>query len=299
MSVAFFALLTCAVEPSVVSCPKDRSGVERALRLQVEADGELGAGRHAEAAARLGEVADAYPECTAYHKRRMNAVLRAVEAWRAAFEASGDRSHLDAALAFTDRYLASLEAVHGTEVAVQDGYVRLQQTRSETLALLPVVEAEPPVAAPPRVDPLDRAPARSSRVEPEGPRSAAAPTTAEAGLDLRRRRLLISGGLALGAGAGTLIMLIAGVVRGNTIERDIEDQVRGCTVPLQGVCADMDDRGQLANRVYAAGMVLTPLLVGAGAALVAVAHRRRPDRSFSLVPTLHRRHLGLGLEARF
>ena len=296
--LALFALLTSAIEPSAASCPADKSGVERALRLQVEADSELAAGRHAPAAARLGEVAGAYPECTAYHKRRMNAVLRAVEAWRVAFEASGDRSHIDTALAFAGVYLESLTAVYGAEAVAWDGYLRLQQSRTELQALLPVVEAEPPARAP--TNPLDRAPTRRAQVELEGPRSADAPTgTHEAHIDPRRKKLLVAGGVALGAGAGSLIMLITGALRASTIERDIEDPVRGCTEPVQAVCADVNDRGERANRVFAAGLVMTPVFVGVGVALVAVAHRRRSDRSISLVPTIDRRYLGLGLEARF
>lgn len=287
MSLVLLASLTCAIEPSAVACPQDRSGVERALRLQVEADDEWAAGRHAPAATRLGEVANAYPECSAYHRRRMNAALRAVEAWRAAFEASGDRSQVDAALTLVDAYLESLAAVYGAEVPLLDGYVRLLRARTELQALVPVVEVEPaPVVRPP-VDPLDRAPVRLARAGAEEPWPARA---RDARVDLRRRNLLIAGGVTLGAGTGALIMLIAGAVRGHTLD---------CTGESSGPCGVTDDRREIAERVVVAGIVMTPSLIGAGVALVSVAHRRRPRAAVSLIPRIHPRHFGVGLEARF
>ncbi|WAS91317.1 hypothetical protein [Nannocystis punicea] len=87
--------------------------------------------------------------------------------------------------------------------------------------------------------------------------------------------LAAAGGVSLGGGVGMLALFAAGVARADVVERQIEDPANGCYRPPEGLCAEIDDRGRAANNLAVAGLVVGPLLVGAGAALLAVAARRR------------------------
>lgn len=276
----YLSLWFVAAAPEV-ACPADLAGVERAQRLQADADAELEAGRGPRAADLLGEVADAYPECRAYHGRRMMAIERALEQHRAAFAADGQRDHLVSALARVDRYLASLHAAHGAVAEQTQGHARLTAARTEILASLPP-ELEPP---PPVVTPSDP--------EPAGPRRDELPSEPKRPPE---RDLMIGGGLAIGGGAIFLVMAIAGAARSVGLEREVIES--GCTQSLLGECAAIDRRGNAANRAAVAGVIGSTVLVATGAALLGVAARRRAA-GMRLGATLHPRFVGLTLKGHF
>jgi len=276
----YLSLWFVAAAPEV-ACPADPAGVEQAQRLQADADAELEAGRGPRAADLLGEVADAYPECRAYHGRRMMAIERALEQHRLAFAADGQRDHLMAALARVDRYLASLQAAHGADAEQTQGYGRLTAARTDLLAILPP-EPEPPppvvtLSDPVAVDPPNDEPPG----EPKPPPG---------------RGLIVGGGLVVGGGAIFLVMAIVGATRSVALEREVEEM--GCTRSLPGECAALDQRGNAANRVAIAGVVGSTVLVATGAALLGVAARRRAD-GMRLGATLHPRFVGLTLQGHF
>lgn len=280
----YLSLCFVAAAPEV-ACPSDPVGVERAQRLQADADAELEAGRGARAAELLGEVADAYPECRAYHGRRMMAIERALEQHRMAFAADKQRDHLVAALAQVDRYLASLQEAHGAVAEQTQGYERLTAARAELLVSLPP-EPEP---LPPVVTPDD--PEAAGPGPPERPPER--PPEPERSPD---RGLRIGGGLAVGGGAIFLVMAIAGATRANALEREVEEM--GCMRSLPGECASLDGRGHAANRVAVTGVIGSTMLVATGAALLGVAARRRAG-GVRLGATLHPRFVGLTLQGHF
>ncbi len=263
-----------------VACPVDPVGVERAQQLQADADAELEAGRGARAAELLGEVADAYPECRAYHSRRMVAIERALEQHRVAFDSDGQREHLLAALARVNRYLVSLQAAHGAVAEQTLGYGRLMAARAELLARLPPEPPPPPVVTP---DDPEAAGPRHPQLPPEPERSP-------------ERGLRIGGGLAVGGGAIFLAMAIAGATRAAALEREVEEM--SCTESLPGECAALDQRGNAANRVAVTGVIGSTVLVATGVALLGVAARRRAG-GMRLGATLHPRFVGLALQGHF
>lgn len=266
-----------------LTCPADPAGVERAQRLQADADAELEASRRARAAELLGQVADAYPECRAYHGRRMMAMERALEQHLAAFAADGQREHLVAALAHVDRYLASLQAAHGADAEATQGHARLTAAREQLVASLPPEpEPEPP---PPVVTPDDP--------ETTGPRRVVPPPEPKRPPG---RGLTIGGGLAVGGGALFLVMAIASAARSVALEREVKEL--GCTESLQGECAPLNQQGNAANAMAVTGVIGSTVLVATGAALLGVAARRRAA-GMRVGATLHPRFVGLTLQGHF
>lgn len=295
------SLLRCAVFPALclslsfvalvpmpeVACPKDRANIELAARREVDANAEREA-RPARAAEIFGEVAAAYPECPAYHRRRMTATLSALEAHRAAFDADGQRSHLEAALAEVERYLDSLRTVYGDNAAEGVGYGRVEAEGAALRLALPV-EA-PPVAPPEAIvvstaqpDETTPPPSPSSPLPPSPPRKS-------------WRGPMVGGGLAVGGGAILLVAAIATAVRSASLERQVE--AAECTASLPGDCAELDRRGRVAHRVAIASAIGASVLVAAGVSLLGVGARRRASET-RLAATLHPRFVGLAVQGRF
>ena len=65
-----------------------------------------------------------------------------------------------------------------------------------------------------------------------------------------------------------------------------------------GDCADIYAAGKTANTTAVIGLVAAPLLIGAGAAMLVVASRRRGNQQ-ALVPALGRGYVGLSWQRRF
>ncbi len=279
-----------------VACPKDRANIELAARREADANAERVA-RPARAAEVFGEVAAAYPECPAYHRRRMAATLSALEAHRAAFDADGQRSHIDAALAEVERYLGSLRMVYGDNAVDNAGYGRIK-TEGAALALL--LPAEAPPEAPPEAPSEEATGSENTAVRP--PTSTVQPGGEPKPPTPPRRKPwrgpMIGGGLAVGGGAILLAVAIASAVGGASLERQVEDPVRGCTVSLQGDCAEIDRRGKATNRALVAGAISASVLLATGVSLLGVGARRRSSE-MKLAATLHPRFVGLAVQGRF
>jgi len=287
-------LLLVASEPMPESaCPTDHGGVERAVRYQADADAELDAGRPAQAAEFLGEVAEAYPECRAYHARRMMAIQRALEAHRSAFDADGQRHHLAAGLMQIDRYLESLRAAYGDLAVETMGHVRLSEARAALVLDMP---AEPAPDSPPPTEVQNIGPADLPDVARR--QSLTEPLTTTESTRGPGRGLTIGGGLAVGGGVIFLVVAISSAVRAAAIDRQIEDLALGCTTSLAGQCSELDRRGNAANRASVAGVVGASVLTVTGVALLGVGARRRAT-AMSLAPALHPRFVGLSLQGHF
>lgn len=289
------SLLRCAVFPALclslsfvalvpmpeVACPKDRANIELAARREVDANAEREA-RPARAAEIFGEVAAAYPECPAYHRRRMTATLSALEAHRAAFDADGQQSHLEAALAEVERYLDSLRTVYGDNAAEWVGYGRVEAEGAALRLALPV---EAPPEAPPEAIVVSTAQPDETPPPPPPPPPRKS-----------WRGPMIGGGSAIGGGAILLVAAIAAAVRSASLERQVE--AAGCTASLPGDCAELDRRGRAAHRVAIASAISASVLVAVGVSLLGVGARRRSSGT-RLAATLHPRFVGLAVQGRF
>lgn len=283
LSLSFAAL----VPMPKVACPKDSANIALARRREADANAEREA-RPARAAEIFVEVAAAYPECPAYHRRRMTAMLSALEAHRAAFEADGQRSHIEAALVEVDRYLKTLRTAYAYDAESSEGYSRIE---AEGVALRLVRPAE----APPEVPPEPKIIAGTDQPGPDQPPSG---TPIPPPLPKRKpwRGPMIGGGLAVGGGAILVAAAIANAVRSASLERQVE--AAGCTESLPGDCAEIDRRGRVAHLAAQASAISASVLVAAGASLLGVGVRRRSG-AMKLAATLHPRFVGLAVRGWF
>lgn len=112
--------------------------------------------------------------------------------------------------------------------------------------------------------------------------------------------LAVGGGLALGGGAAMLAMLGVGAARARASEAYVENPDMGCfkDQALTGECLANANRGKTANSVQIAGLVLAPILVAAGVALLVVAGRRKA-KNRTLAPLFAPRMAGLSFQANF
>ncbi|MBK6920829.1 MAG: hypothetical protein IPH07_25760 [Deltaproteobacteria bacterium] len=137
--------------------------------------------------------------------------------------------------------------------------------------------------------------------------------------------LIVGGAVTAGLGLGAIGMLIAGSLIGQTAERDFEradvDASKLCAA-TSGGCSnlsaedqmtydaliqkrdDADKRGGVANAVTIAGAVLTPVLLGAGATMLALGIKRKraadsARKTVSLAPAFGRGFTGISIAGRF
>jgi len=137
--------------------------------------------------------------------------------------------------------------------------------------------------------------------------------------------LIVGGAVAIGLGFGALGILIAGAVGAPRAEQDYEiaqsnarmvcnmypntcpDLTGAQQSTLEGYQRDIDDadkRGRVANALTITGAVLTPVLLGAGAAMLAIGIKRnreaRSSRSqLNMSPAFGRGFTGFVLRGRF
>ena len=103
----------------------------------------------------------------------------------------------------------------------------------------------------------------------------------------------------LAGGAAMLAMFAVGFAGARARTREFDDPARGCSLAGQtGECADIYAAGKTANTTAVIGLVAAPLLIGAGAAMLVVASRRRGNQQ-ALVPALGRGYVGLSWQRRF
>jgi len=112
--------------------------------------------------------------------------------------------------------------------------------------------------------------------------------------------LAVGGGVALAGGAAMLGMFAVGYTRTNKFEDEIEAPELGCQAGmLTGACATLHDQGKSANSVAVAGLVLAPVLLLAGAAMVGVAVKRKRAVSHAFAPQVGRGLVGAHWQWRF
>jgi hypothetical protein len=107
--------------------------------------------------------------------------------------------------------------------------------------------------------------------------------------------LIAAGAAVLALGVGASSMIAVGAIEG---QRAREDQkTPGFTDEQRD---RIDQRGRSMNGLLIAGAVVTPILVGTGAALLGVGVKRRRDRKLAaVVPTVNRSFVGVTIRGRF
>lgn len=196
------------------------------------------------------------------------------DAYAQAFTGDVPRPQLEEALAVIDHYIAELAAAYGPDAPVG---ARVAATRDALRARLAPPAAPPPAAEGPRPAP----PVRDRPTVPAGARG-----------------LAVGGGLGLGLGLAGLALFTAGAAQAKNLERRFDDPSRGCDLAAPGgECGEILRAGRAAQTQAIVGAVVGSVGLVTGAALLAVAHRRRATAR--LAPRVGPGFAGLTLGGRF
>jgi hypothetical protein len=224
------------------------------------------------AASKLPHTADQKANFVAIHDYLADAYDRAMQQ-------AEDPAVLREALALLDDYAAQLTATYAGEVPSPQVEAVRARFRERVAALdaeaKPVAAAPEPAPAP--VEPKDEAP----RGKPW-------------------RGLAIGGGVALAGGAAMLGMFAVGYSRTSKFEDAFALPTRDCSLDEPtGSCADYIRKGESANAMAVAGLVLAPLMIGAGVGMLVVAMKRKRASRHAFTPLAGRGLAGVHWQWRF
>ncbi len=331
-------LALCGATPALAAGPVQTSGSKVPSPDRATWQKGLAAwksGDHVGAGFQWSQTLQAIPENRRNVGLRMRLVLDTMESYRRAYDTTGDAQHLQSAMDAYYGYFSAWETAYG-HPGIPRQVVAARHTIKEALEQ---EQEQPPVAASPApgsetspnpatdssttdtdtVSDTSTRPAAdpaesSTEVETSSGSVATAPNgdgTDPAGTsspppvvsvnastsstDRPSTPLLVTGAALIAVGAGAGSMIAVGAIQGG---RARDDQKR------PGYDDDQRDRidsqGRTMNAVMIAGLVATPVLLGAGAALVVVgAKRRRQAKTASLSPMLGRGMAGLTIRGRF
>jgi hypothetical protein len=82
--------------------------------------------------------------------------------------------------------------------------------------------------------------------------------------------------------------------RGDRLEAEFEAAKCSLYTPT-AACADLIDRGGVANRLAIGGAVVAPLALGSGLAMLLVGARRRATVRYALIPVMTPTYAGFSL----
>jgi len=267
--------------PSAQAAPAadDLVGFDRKFR---EGQEQYNRGRYLDAARTWTAAAGLLRE-TADNRDNRQAVFDYIaESYRHTLANGAGQDVLREGLAVLDAYADGYVAAYpGEALGAQIAEVR-QQLRAAVDAAAPSPEPEPEKPAetsPPIVStttsPPDVAPARPWK------------------------GLAIGGGVVLAGGVASLGLFIGGLVRAREAEAFYEDPANMCppSDPI-GECAANDRTGRSMNALATVGIIAAAVLLGAGAAMLAIGLKRRA-RTQAMVPVIGPRMVGLVWEQRF
>lgn len=249
-------------------------------------------GDFAAAGAEWAATLDGIPEGPKYKATRAYLILDIMNAYTQAYEKSGEVAELEAGLEHYFRYFALYEVTYGTpripRPVVEARYElrdRIKDAKAEASRTQPSPGPEP-VDAKPEVEP-----------EPVAEPSPASVAMTPRGMELSDKKpapLVPIGAVVLALGVGASSMIAVGAIGGR---RAREDQ-HGDDLTEEDLDA-IDQRGRTMNAVFIAGLVATPVMVGAGATLLGIGLHRKRRGIQAVTPTVTRNFAGLSVQGRF
>jgi hypothetical protein len=284
-SLAVLLVLSTVLGPHATAqaapAADDLVGFDRKFR---EGQEQYNHARYLDAARTWTAAADLLSETAANRDNRQAVFDYIAESYRHTLVNGAGQSVLREGLAVLDAYAAGYAAAYpGEALGAQIDDVRNQ--------LRAAVEAAEPKPADPPPEP-DK-PAEPTPVVSAGTRPPDAPPAPA------WKGLAIGGGVVLGGGVASLGLFIGGLVRAREAERNYEDPANMCPPSdPTGACAGFDRTGRSMNTLATVGLVAAPVLLGVGAAMLAIGLKRRA-KAQAMVPVVGPRMVGLVWEQRF
>lgn len=242
---------------------------------------------YAKAGAEWAATLDGIPEGPKLQTTRAQLILDIISAYTLAYEKSGEVSELETGLEHYFRYFALYEVTYGNpriprpvveaRYALRDR-IREAKAGASSPAVTPEPEPEPEPSAAPQPS------ARSIAITPHGMSVS----------DRKPAPLIPIGAVVLGLGVGASSMIAIGSIGGRRARKAQHDD----DLTEEDLDA-IDQRGRTMNAVFIAGLVATPVLIGAGATLLGVGLRRKRRGVHAVVPAATRNFAGLTVRGRF
>jgi hypothetical protein len=114
------------------------------------------------------------------------------------------------------------------------------------------------------------------------------------------RGLAAGGGAVLAGGAAMAVVFAVGLVRTKQFEGGLQSAALTCQInDVKAPCGGYYDDYRMANTMQLTGMILGPALLGAGAAMMFVAIKRKRVADQSTTPLVGRGFVGVGFSRRF
>lgn len=212
----------------------------------------------------------------------------------------------------TPEQRGNVAAIHGY---VADAYDRALQRSEDPAALrgaLAVIDANAQefAAAYPEVPPAPRAQAIRGRLRQRlavvdavdaPPRPPPVPRRPPPLVVRPWRPLAVGGGVTIAAGVAMMGVFALGLVRTKAYEDGLQTAAMTCQVNMDpGPCGGYYDRYRWASTLQLTGLILGPVLLGSGAAMVVAAvKRKRIAEQARVTPIFGRGLYGVGVQGRF
>jgi hypothetical protein len=324
-SAALACTLALTAVPARAMTAPDSNEIER---LYNEGSDRNAAKNYSGAAESWTELLVLLPEQSANQSTRENVLLNVLDAYMNAYNGmrksdnTKDIQHLRNAQRVLEQYLGAFQSAYGRGKGVSSA---VQQKANELDELLKKAEEESR-ATPTVVDGPKTTPSGDDGGEDNPP----PPPPIQLPPENNGIGLIAGGSVMIGAGIGSLALIIVGGINGPKYEKEFESanaelgRICGEMEPtvcfdntslpaadrmqVPGLVADRDNaekKGKQANALTIAGAVIVPLLLGGGAAMLAIGIKRnreaksatRPTATFQ--PALGPRFTGLVVQGRF
>jgi len=279
--LAWLAALSLLCPPTARAAPATSREPMAAFEAAFEAgQARYDSGEYLDAVALWIAAAARLPEVSAHRGHRLAVYQYVADAYARGLVDVTEVEPLRAAVSALDTYCEGFTRAYGTETPLDP---KIAATRAELQRRLDAALAA-------RGPQTERPRTRSERPAP-------APT---APVQRPWEGVAIGGSVLLGLGLGAAALATLGALRGRALEARFDDPANQCPLAQpQGLCADLYRDGKRSNGLAIAGAVLAPLLLGGGAALLALGLRRRAGTRHALAPALGPGFIGLSLGARF
>ncbi|TPV94775.1 MAG: hypothetical protein B7733_13255 [Myxococcales bacterium FL481] len=259
--------------------------------LYAEGDSAFANGDYLGAARAWGKALDLMEENDDTNSTRAQILVSALSAYMEAFVETRKVDHLRAAARLLERYAQSLESAYDGEARLSEAVIEMKR-RLENALESAEEEDEPDDEA--SGDEADSAAAAPS---PSEPTDAGPPSSSGKGLVVAG---IVTSALGLGAGTFMTISLVQSYQLNEEFrtEDDALQKQENVTQDEWDELAKLHDDGEAANGRAIIGAIATPILLGAGIALLVVGARRSRS-NLAVVPAIAPGYAGVGLSARF
>jgi hypothetical protein len=321
-SAALACTLAVTAVPASARTAPDSNEIER---LYNEGSDRNAAKNYSGAAESWTELLVLLPEQSANQSTRENVLLNVLDAYMNAYNGmrksdnTKDIQHLRNAQRVLEQYLGAFQSAYGRGKGVSSA---VQQKANELDELMKKAEEESRTPVKPVDDGKKPPPGDVDDDNPPPPPPIQLPPEND-GIGL-----IAGGAVMLGAGLGSIALIVVGGINGPKYEKEFEN----ANAQLNTICGDVEPvpcsmdmtnpdrarveplakdrehaetKGKQANALTIAGAVLTPLLIAGGATMLAFGIKRnreakaagRPTATFQ--PALGPRFTGFVIQGRF